>query len=109
MREQLAHTSRGCGHLPSLVQHRPQHGTGILHQRQGALHLQGGAELCPNEKVVDESRFFDVHGCGGIDKTFQSHPVMWAHPGHVHRDPVLVNLSDFRQLDVYKGFLASQP
>lgn len=26
------------------------------------------AELCQNEKIVDDSRFFDVHSCGGIDK-----------------------------------------
>ena len=38
---------------------------------------EGDAELCPNEKmVVDESRFFNVHGCGGIEKSFQSHPVI---------------------------------
>jgi hypothetical protein len=34
------------------------------------------AELCPNEKMVDESRFFDVPGGGGIEKSFQSHPVV---------------------------------
>jgi len=66
-------------------------------------------ELCSNEKMVDESRFFDVHGCGGIDKSFQSHPVIWAHLDHFHRDPVLVNPSDFRQPDVYKDLLAFQP
>ena len=70
---------------------------------------EGDAELCPNEKVVYESRFFDVHGCGGIDKSFQSHPVIWAHLDHFHRDPVLVNLFDFRQPDVYKALLAFQP
>jgi len=34
------------------------------------------AELCLNEKVVGERRFFDVHGCGGIEKSCQSHPVI---------------------------------
>jgi len=33
------------------------------------------AELCPNEKMVDESRFFDGDGCGVMDQSFQSHPV----------------------------------
>jgi hypothetical protein len=48
---------------------------------------EGDAELCPNEKkMVDESRLFNVHGCGGMDQLFQSHPVIWAHPDHAHRD-----------------------
>ncbi len=34
------------------------------------------AELCPDKKMGNESRFCDVHGCGGIDKPFQSHPVI---------------------------------
>jgi hypothetical protein len=67
------------------------------------------AELCPNEKVVDETRFFDMRGCGGSNKSCQSHSVIGAHPDHVHRDPVLVNPSDFRQPDVYKGLFAFQP
>jgi hypothetical protein len=37
---------------------------------------EGDAELCANEKLVDESRFFNVHGYGGIDKSFESHPVI---------------------------------
>ena len=67
------------------------------------------AELCPNEKMLDSSRFFDVHGCEGIDKSFQSHPVTGAHPDHFHRDPVLVNPCDYPQPDVDKGLLAFQP
>ena len=67
------------------------------------------AELCPNEKVVDESRYFEVHGCGGIEKSLQSHPVIRAHLDHFHPAPVLVNPSDLRQPDVYKGPLAFQP
>jgi hypothetical protein len=27
------------------------------------------AELCPDKKVVDKSRFFGLYGCGGIDKS----------------------------------------
>jgi hypothetical protein len=27
------------------------------------------AELCSDEKVVDKSRFFDLYGCGDIDKS----------------------------------------
>jgi hypothetical protein len=53
-------------------------------------------KLCPYEKLADESRFFDRRGCEGIDKSFQSHPVIWAHHDYVHRDPVLVNHFDFR-------------
>ena len=30
------------------------------------------AKLCPNEKMVDERRFSDVRGCGGIDTSIQS-------------------------------------
>ena len=37
---------------------------------------EGDVELCPNEKLVDESRFFNVHGCGGIDKSFEPPPVI---------------------------------
>jgi hypothetical protein len=29
-------------------------------------------ELCPNEKMVDVSRLSNVHGCVGMDKSFQS-------------------------------------
>ena len=54
------------------------------------------AELCPNEKMVNASRFFDVYGCGDIDKSFQSHPVIWTHLDYLQRDPVGVNPSDFR-------------
>lgn len=67
------------------------------------------AELCPNEKMVDECRFFDLYGCGDIHKSFQSHPVIRAHLDHFRRDPVPVDPSDFRQPDVYKGLLALQP
>jgi hypothetical protein len=70
-------------------------------------HKEGDAELCPNEKkMVDESRFFNVHGCGGMDQLFQSHPVSWAHPDHAHRDPRRVNPTDYRQPDVDKDLLA---
>ena len=65
--------------------------------------------LSPNQKMVDESGFFDVYGCGDIDKSFQPHPVIRAHLDHFHRDPVLVNPSDFRQPNVYNGLLAFQP
>ena len=61
-------------------------------------------ELCPNEKVVDVSRFFH-----GYSKSFQSHPIIWAHPDHFHRDPVLVNPCNDRQPDVEKGLLTFQP
>jgi hypothetical protein len=59
-------------------------------------HGEVDAELCPNEKMVDESRFFNVHGCGVMDKSFQSHPVIWAHPNHAHRDPRRLNPTDYR-------------
>jgi hypothetical protein len=39
-------------------------------------HGEGDVELCPNEKLVDGSRFFNVHGCGGIDKSFEPPPVI---------------------------------
>ncbi|HZC81631.1 MAG TPA: hypothetical protein VE222_07910, partial [Nitrospiraceae bacterium] len=71
--------------------------------------IEMDAELCPNQKMVDESRFFDRYGCGDIDKSFQSHPVIWAHLDDFRRNPVPVNPSDFRQPDVYKGLLAFQP
>ena len=48
-------------------------------------------------------------GCRGLDKSFQSHPVILAHLDHLHRDPVIVNFSNLRQADVYKSFLAFQP
>ena len=32
----------------------------------------GNAALCSNEKMVDVSRFSHLHGCGGLDKSFQS-------------------------------------
>jgi len=67
------------------------------------------AELCPNEKMVDEGRFFDLYGCGDIHKSFQSHPVIRAQLDHFRRDPVPVDPSDFRQPDVNKGLLALQP
>jgi hypothetical protein len=85
----------------------------IWSERPAELLIPPGevdAELCPNEKmVVDESRFFNVHGCGGMDQSFQSHPVIWAHPEHAHRDPRRVNSTDYRQPDVDKGLLAFQP
>jgi len=59
--------------------------------------------------MVEESRFFDAYGCGGIDKSFQSHPVIWAHLDHFHHNPVRVDASDFRQPDVNKDFFAFQP
>jgi hypothetical protein len=61
-------------------------------------------ELGPNEKAVDVRRFFDGRG-----KSFQSHPVIWAHPDHFHRDPGRANLTDYRQRDIYKGLLAFHP
>jgi hypothetical protein len=67
------------------------------------------AELCPNEKVVDASRLFLMRGCAGTDKSLKSHPVAWAHLDHFHRDPVIMNHSDFRKPDVYKGPLTFQP
>jgi len=63
-----------------------------------------GVELCPNEKVVDVCRFFDGRG-----RSFQSHPIIWTHPDHFHRDPVLVNLCNYRQPDIDKGLLAFHP
>ena len=71
--------------------------------------LEVDAELCSNEKMVDECRFFDLYGCGDIYKSFESHPVIRAHLDHFGRNPVPVNSSDFRQPDVYKGLLALQP
>ena len=59
--------------------------------------------------MIDEGRFFDRDGCRGFDKLFQSHPIIWAHPDHFHRDPVLVDFCDYRELDIDKGFLAFQP
>jgi len=67
------------------------------------------AELCPNEKMVDESRFFDLYGCGDIDKSFESHSVIRAHLDDFRRDPMTVNPSDFCQPDVYKGLFTLQP
>ena len=67
------------------------------------------AELCPNEKMVDKGRFFDLYGCGDINKSFQSHPVIRAQLDHFRRDPVPVDPSDLRQPDVNKGLLALQP
>lgn len=63
-------------------------------------------ELGPNEKMVEYCRFLDVYACGGIDKSFESHPIILAHLDHFHRYPVFVNLSDFCQTDIYKGVLA---
>ena len=34
----------------------------------GEVHVK----LCPNEKMVDVSRLSNVHGCVGLDKSFQS-------------------------------------
>src|SRR6185295_16073049 len=65
--------------------------------------------LGPDEKMVDESRFFVWHGCGCLNKLFQSHSVIWAHPDHTHRNPRRVNSTDYRQPDVYEGLLAFQP
>jgi hypothetical protein len=59
--------------------------------------------------MVDESRFFNRHGCGGMDKLFQSHPIIWAYPDHAYGDPRRVNPTDYCQPDVYKGLLALQP
>jgi hypothetical protein len=36
----------------------------------------GPPKLCPDEKMVGERRCFDVQGCGGIEKSCQSHPVI---------------------------------
>jgi hypothetical protein len=33
---------------------------------------EGHAELCSNEKLVDVNRLSNVHGCAGLDKSFQS-------------------------------------
>ena len=59
--------------------------------------------------MVNTSRFFDVRSCGDIDKSFQSHPVIWAHLDDFYLDPVIVNPSDFRQTNIYKVLLAVQP
>jgi hypothetical protein len=76
-------------------------------QRPGMLLIPRAkvdAELCPNEKMVDVRRCFDGHG-----NSFQSHPIMWAHPDHFHCDPGRVNPSHDRQPDVDKGLLVFQP
>ena len=70
---------------------------------------RGSPKLCPNEKMVDVRRVSNVHGCVGMDKSFQSYPVSWAHPEHTHRNPGRVNITDYRQRDVYKGLLTFQP
>ena len=67
------------------------------------------AELCPNKKMIDESRFIGAHSCGGFDKPFQFHPVMLTYLDHFQPDPVIPNLSDFRQPDVDKGLFSFQP
>ena len=54
------------------------------------------AELRPNKKVADWSRWFLMYGCAVVDKSFKSCPVVWAHLDHFHRDPMLVNTSNFR-------------
>lgn len=33
-------------------------------------------ELCPNEEAVDESRLLLMDSSSGIDKSFQSHPIV---------------------------------
>ncbi len=63
-------------------------------------------ELRPNEKMVDYCGTPDVYASGGIDKSFEPHPIVWAHLDYFHRYPVFVNPSDFRQTDIYKGLLA---
>jgi hypothetical protein len=72
-------------------------------------HGEVDDELCPNEKMIDESMFFNVPGFGGMDKPFQPHPVMWTHPEQVHHDPRRVNQTDHRQANVYEGLFAFQP
>jgi hypothetical protein len=57
--------------------------------------------------MVDERRFFNRRGWGGLNKLFQSQPVIGAHPDHAHRDPRRVNPTDYRQPDVYKSFSPS--
>jgi len=54
------------------------------------------AGLCPNEETVDESRSFLMHGGAGGDKSFKSHPIITAHLNYIHRDPVLLDPSNFR-------------
>lgn len=61
-------------------------------------------ELCSDEKMVDASRF--LHG---YSKSFQSQSIVWAHPDHFYRDPVLMNPCNDRQPDVEKGLFAFQP
>jgi len=47
VREQRVQANRGCGHVPSRVQHRFQHGTGILHQRPSKLRTLPQVLLFP--------------------------------------------------------------
>jgi hypothetical protein len=63
-------------------------------------------ELRPNEKMVDSCGTPDVYATGGIDKSFESHPIIWADLDQFCLYPLFVNLSDFRQTDIYKGLLA---
>src|SRR5262249_7870619 len=67
---------------------------------------QMDAELCSNKKMIDESRFLAMHSCGVFEKSFQSHPVIWAQLDHLQPNPVILKLSDFCQPDVDKGLLA---
>ena len=84
---------------------------GIGSYASGNAVLEGldfvAAELCPNEKMGEESGFLD---------TWLRAPTMpfsrlcsWGNLDNFHRNPVPVNPSDFRQLDVYKGLLVFQP
>ena len=67
------------------------------------------AALCPNEKLVNACRFFDMHGYGAIDTSFQPYPVTLTHMDHFHAYPVPVNFFDLCQLDIDKGLLTFHP
>jgi hypothetical protein len=67
------------------------------------------AALCPNEKLVNACRFFDMHGYGAIDTSFQPYPVTLTHMDHFHVYPVPVNFFDLCQLDIDKGLLTFHP
>jgi len=45
----------------------------------------------------------------GIDQLFKPQPIIRTYLDHFYRDPVLMDLPHFRELDVYRGSFAFQP